>query len=303
MADTPTRCGYVAILGAPNAGKSTLVNALVGQKVSIVTPKVQTTRFRVLGITMRGASQIVCVDTPGIFAPRRRLDRAMVRAAWQGSADADLRVLVVDAEGFAGGKDEAPIAIAAELARGGTPAILALNKVDAVAKGALLTAATALNGTGIFTDTFMISALTGDGVEDLAAHLAARVPEGPWLYPADQTADMPLRLLAAELTREQLFLRLRQEVPYALTVETEDWSEREDGSARVEQVVYVQREGQKPIVIGEGGRQIKAVGAAARVEMENLLGRRVHLFLSVKVREDWADDPRRYRDLGLEFNS
>jgi GTP-binding protein Era len=243
------------------------------------------------------------VDTPGIFAPRRRLDRAMVRAAWQGSADADLRVLVVDAESFARGKDDMSVTIAAELARGGTAAILALNKIDAVDKTALLGAATALNATGIFTDTFMISALTGDGVDDLARHLAARVPDGPWLYPADQTADMPLRLLAAELTREQLFMKLRQEVPYAITVETEEWSEREDGAARIEQTVYVQREGQKPIVIGEGGRQIKAVGAAARAELERLLGRSVHLFLTVKVRENWADDPKRYRELGLEFDS
>ncbi|MFN0043110.1 MAG: GTPase Era [Alphaproteobacteria bacterium] len=299
----PTRCGYVAFLGAPNAGKSTLVNALVGEKVSIVTPKVQTTRFRVLGIAMRGSAQLICVDTPGIFAPRRRLDRAMVRAAWQGSADADLRVLLVDAVEFAKGRAGEAMAIAESLDRAGKSAILALNKTDAADKGALLVAAERLNAACPFVETFMISALTGDGVEDLARYLVERLPEGPWLYPADQTADIPVRLLAAEITREQLFMKLRQELPYALTVETEEWQEREDGSARVEQIIYVQRERQKPIVIGEGGHQIKSVGAAARAEIGRVLGRQIHLFLTVKVREDWADDPHRFRAMGLEFDA
>jgi GTP-binding protein Era len=294
----PTRCGYVAIVGAPNAGKSTLLNQLVGSKVSIVTPKVQTTRSRIVAIAMAGATQLVFVDTPGIFKPRRTLERAMVRAAWAGAEDADLVVLVVDAErGF----DRDSQAIVAALKEGGRPAILALNKVDRVRRDSLLGLAAEINAAGRFTDTFMISALTGDGVEDLKRHLAARLPEGPWLYPPDQLADISERLLAAEVTREKLFLRLHEELPYASTVETESWQEQDDGSVRIEQVIYVARDSQKPIVLGKGGRTIKAIGSAARGDLEQMLGRRVHLFLFVKVRPEWAEEPERYRAIGLEF--
>ena len=303
MAETQTRCGYVAIVGAPNAGKSTLVNALVGSKVSIVTPKVQTTRFRVLGIAVRDAAQIVYVDTPGIFAPKRRLDRAMVHAAWQGAGDADRVVLVVDAASWLKGKEDETLPILERLAASSRSAIVAVNKVDVVPKPKLLTIADRLSKVEAVEAIFMISALSGDGVRDLEAYLISGIPEGPWLYPEDQIADMPERLLAAEITREQLFLQLRQELPYALAVETEDWKEQKDGGARIEQTIYVQRESQKPIVLGEGGRRIKAVGAAARAELASLLGRPVHLFLTVKVRETWQDDPRLYRDLGLEYDA
>ncbi len=300
MAETaPSRCGFAALIGAPNAGKSTLLNRLVGAKVSIVTPKVQTTRTRVLGIAVRGAAQIIFIDTPGIFEPRRRLDRAMVAAAWSGAADADLVVLLVDAaKGVTGDVRR----IVDGLTKAGRTAILALNKIDLVRRDSLLALSAELNDSGVFTDTFMISATTGDGVDDLMEMIVRRLPEGPWLYPEDQLSDMPERLLAAEITREKLFLQLRQELPYALTVETEEWEDRPDGSVRIGQVVYVQRDSQKAIVLGKGGQRIKSVGAAARAELEAMLGCRVHLFLFVKVREKWGEDPERYRDWGLDFD-
>lgn len=300
-----TRCGFVALIGAPNAGKSTLLNALVGSKVSIVSPKVQTTRARVLGIGIHGASQVVYVDTPGIFAPKRRLERAMVRAAWAGAADADLRVLLIDAARAAsrrdGREDEDVSLILDGLRQAGGTALLALNKIDRIKRHALLALAERYGATGLFAEIFMISALTGDGVDDLREHLAARVPEGPWHYPEDQVADMPMRLLAAEITREKLFLQLHEELPYALTVETEDWQERKDGSVRIAQVIYVRRDSQKAIVLGRGGARIKEIGAESRKELQTLFDRRVHLFLFVKVRENWADDPARYREMGLDF--
>ena len=294
-------CGFVALVGATNAGKSTLINRLVGAKVAIVTPKVQTTRARVLGLTLEGDSQLIFIDTPGIFTPKRRLERAMVAAAWQGAHDADLVVLLVDAA--RGGIDRDTRSIVAKLATAGRPAILALNKVDAVKRPRLLALSAELNADGGFTDTFMISALDGDGVADLRAVLAAKVPAGPWLYPEDQISDMPERLLAAEITREKLFLRLHQELPYSATVETESWDERDDGSVRIAQIVYVQRDSQKAIVLGKGGSMIKAIGSAARHELEEILDRRVHLSLFVKVRENWIDDPERYRDWRLDFQA
>ncbi|HET8728402.1 MAG TPA: GTPase Era [Alphaproteobacteria bacterium] len=303
MSDTPKetpRCGYVALIGAPNAGKSTLLNALVGAKVAIVSPKVQTTRTRVLGITVEGASQLVFVDTPGIFAPKRRLERAMVAAAWEGADDADLVVLLVDASARL--KPET-LAIADRLKEYRRPALLALNKIDAVKPPVLLDLAERLNRAGSFAETMMISALTGDGVADLRRTLAARVPDGPWLFPEDQLSDMPERLLAAEITREKLFLRLQQELPYSLTVETESWEDLPDGSTRISQTVYVQPESQKPIVLGRGGQMIKSIGTSARRELEAILERRVHLSLYVKVRERWIDDPERYRDWGLDYNA
>jgi GTP-binding protein Era len=294
---TPARCGFVALIGAPNAGKSTLLNRLVGAKVSIVTPKVQTTRTRVLGIALRGAAQVIFIDTPGIFEPRRRLDRAMVAAAWSGAADADLVVLLVDAQkGYSGDARR----IVEGLMKAGRKAILALNKIDLVKRETLLALSAELNE---FTDTFMISATTGDGVDDLMETLVERLPEGPWLYPEDQLSDMPERLLAAEVTREKLFLQLRQELPYALTVETEEWEDKADGSVRIGQVVYVQRDSQKAIVLGKGGQRIKSVGAAARGELEQMLGCTVHLFLFVKVREKWGEDRERYRDWGLDYDA
>ena len=295
------RCGFVALIGAPNAGKSTLLNAMVGSKVSIVSPKVQTTRSRVLGIAIEGLRQLVFVDTPGIFAPRRRLDRAMVAAAWAGANDADLVVLLVDASRRELGEDTERII--AQLKEAGRSAILALNKVDAIERPKLLALAERLNATGVFTDVFMISALTGDGLDRLRSMLAQRVPEGPWLYPEDQISDIPMRLLAAEVTREKLFLQLQQELPYASTVETESWEEFKDGSVKISQVVYVQRDSQKAIVLGKAGARVKAIGAAARQELEAMLERRVHLMLFVKVRENWLDDPERYRDWGLDFNA
>ena len=295
-----TRAGFVAILGAPNVGKSTLMNRMVGSKVSIVSPKVQTTRTRVLGISIKDETQIVFVDTPGIFKPRRRLDRAMVAAAWSGEKDADMTLLLVDGER---GIDANTAAIVERLKSDNRKAILVLNKVDLAKKPELLKLVDTLSDAGIFTDTFMISAMTGDGVEDLAAFLCQALPEGPWLYPEDQISDMPLRLLAAEITREQLFLQLRQELPYAITVETEEWQEKPDGSVRVAQVIFVERAGQKGIILGKGGAQIKQLGAASRKELEGILDQKVHLFLFVKVREGWGDDPDRYRDWGLDYNA
>ena len=292
------RCGFVAIVGAPNAGKSTLTNQLVGAKVSIVTRKVQTTRARITAIAITDASQIVFVDTPGIFEPKRRLERAMVDAAWSGVGDADIVVLLVDAQK---GRTEDTDRIIEGLKASGRQAVLALNKVDLVKRPNLLALAAALNEEGVFTDTFMISALQGDGTADLLACLADAVPEGSWLYPEDQLSDISERLLAAEITREKMFLQLHEELPYSITVETERWQERKDGSVRIEQVIYVRRDTQKGIVLGKGGRQVKQIGADARQEMETVFDRRVHLFLFVKVRENWVDDPERYREMGLEF--
>jgi GTP-binding protein Era len=299
-AEAVPRCGFVALVGAPNAGKSTLLNRLIGAKVSIVTHKVQTTRSRVRGIAIVGASQIVFVDTPGIFRPKRRLERAMVAAAWSGAQDADEVVVLYDAARR--GVDPDTRLIIDGLKARGRSAVLALNKIDRVQRERLLELAAGFEAEGVFSRLFMISALNGDGVEDLRRHLAEGLPEGPWLYPEDQLSDLPERLLAAEVTREKLFLRLHQELPYALTVETEDWQDFEDGSARIEQVVTVARAGHKGICLGQGGRTIKAVREAAQAELEETLGRKVHLFLFVKVRENWLEDPARYRALGLEFN-
>ncbi|MFP6729287.1 MAG: GTPase Era [Alphaproteobacteria bacterium] len=294
-----TRCGFVALVGAPNAGKSTLLNWMVGGKISIVTPKVQTTRSRITGICMADENtQIIFLDTPGIFEPKRRLEKAMVTAAWSGAHDADFVVLLVDAKrGFDGDSRRIIEGLVSRKRR----AVLALNKIDGISREALLPLAAKLNETGVFSDSFMISALKGDGVDDLRDFLAARMPPGPWLYPEDQLSDIPLRLLAAETTREKLFLRLHQELPYALGVETESWEELKDGSLRIDQVIYVLRDSHKPIVLGKGGKQIKAVGQAARLDLEAFLGQRVHLFIHVKVAPKWTDDPARYRDMGLEF--
>ena len=294
------RAGFVAIVGAPNVGKSTLLNRLVGTKVSIVSPKVQTTRSRVLGICIEGDAQIIFIDTPGIFKPKRRLDRAMVAAAWGGAGAADSILLLVDASrGF----DPDTRDIIKRLYKSGQKAVLAINKVDLVAKPKLLDLTSELDATGVFLDIFMISAELGDGVADLMAHLTALLPAGPWLYPEDQISDMPGRLTAAEITREKLYLQLHQELPYAASVETEDWTENDDGSVRIEQVIYVERPTQKAIVLGKGGKRIKALGQAAREELEEIFERRVHLFVFVKVREKWGDDPERYRDLGLDFDA
>ena len=295
----PTKCGYVAILGAPNAGKSTLLNRLVGAKLSIVSPKVQTTRTRVLGIQVLDAAQIIYIDTPGIFRPKRRLDRAMVAAAWSGAADADVVLLLVDAED--GLTDEVK-AIVAGLKEAGRRAVLALNKIDATRHEKLLQLAGALDLEGIFDRIFMISGLSGDGVADIEKYLLDRLPMGPWLFPEDQLSDVPQRLLAAEVTREQLFLQLHDELPYETTVETESWEELKDGSVKISQVVYVQRPSQKAIVLGKGGRQIKRLGERSRLEFEKMLERKVHLFLFIKVREDWAEDRERFAAIGLEFD-
>lgn len=296
---TARRAGFVALLGAPNAGKSTLLNRLVGAKVSIVTPKAQTTRSRILGIRNHGATQAVFVDTPGIFEPRRRLERAMVRRAWRAAGDADITVLLVDAARRAGAREEA---IVASLKAGGRQAVLALNKIDLIARERLLARADRLYGTGCFSDVFMVSALTGDGVDDLLEHLAARLPEGPWLYPEDDLSDVPLRFLAAEITREKLFLRLHDEIPYDVATETADWQEFDNGGVRIDQTVYVRRTSQRAIVLGKGGARIKAVREAAQAELADALDRPVHLFLTVRVREGWPDDPERFRDLGLDYN-
>jgi GTP-binding protein Era len=292
-----TRCGFIAVIGAPNAGKSTLVNALVGAKVSIVSHKVQTTRMPLRGIAIAGASQLVFIDTPGIFAPRRRLDRAMVEAAWGGAGDADIVVLMIDA---AKGVDEDVERILAKLEGRRVPTILALNKVDRVKKERLLELAQACNARLAFADTFMISALTGDGVADLKEHLARSVAPGPWHYPADEISDAPLRVMAAEITREKIFERLHDELPYQATVETTAWLEK-GKAVRIEQTIYVERDSQKAIVLGHGGRTIKQLSMQARLELTGILERPVHLFLFVKVRENWGDDPERYRDMGLAF--
>jgi GTPase len=291
-------CGFAALIGAPNAGKSTLLNALVGAKISIVTPKVQTTRALIRGIAIEGAAQLIFVDTPGIFVPRRRLDRAMVGSAWGSTQDADVVALLIDSHK---GVEEDEEAILRKLADIRAPKVLVLNKVDVVQKPKLLALAQSLNERAAFAATFMVSARSCDGVADLKRFFAANMPEGPWLYPEDQISDAPLRQLAAEITREKLFLRLHQELPYHSTVETEVWKELRDGVVRIEQTVYVERESQRKIVLGKGGQTIKAIGAAARTEIAASIEHPVHLFLFVKVREGWGDDPERYREMGLEF--
>lgn len=293
-----TRAGFVALIGAPNAGKSTLLNQLVGTKVSIVTHKVQTTRAIIRGIAMRDKSQLVFVDTPGIFKPKRRLDRAMVDTAWGGARDADLTALLIDARK---GIDEEVEAIMARLADIKTPKVLILNKIDVAKRDKLLELAKAANDLIPFDETFMVSALNGDGVESILDYFAKSVPEGPWLYPEDQPSDLPMRILAAEITREKLFERLHQELPYISTVETESWQERKDGSVRIEQTIYVERDSQKSIVLGRRGQTVKAISQASRQELSDIIEAPVHLFLFVKVRENWADDPERYREMGLEF--
>ena len=292
-----SRCGFVAVAGAPNAGKSTLVNRLAGAKLSIVTPKAQTTRFRVLGIMLRGVAQVLLVDTPGIFTPRRRLDRAMVAAAWTGVRDADLTLLLVDARD---GASDAVRRIASTLAEQHRRSWLVLNKVDLMSAPKLLPLTASLTALASFEKTFMVSATTGDGVDQLADALAAGVPEGPHLYPDDDLTDLPDRLLAAEIVREQIFLQTHEEVPYGTTVETEDWQERKDGSVRIEATVYVARPGHKAILIGEGGSRIKTIGARAREELAGLLERKVHLFLNVKQRAGWDEETARLRAIGLE---
>jgi GTP-binding protein Era len=292
------KCGLVAVVGAPNAGKSTLVNALVGQKVAIVSPKAQTTRTRLMGVALAGEAQLILVDTPGIFEPRRRLDRAMVQAAWGGAADADLIALIVDARAGLGAK---VMTIVEALKERPEPKILVLNKVDISAKDKLLVHAQRLTEALAFEDVFMVSAATGDGVADLKAALAARMPEGPWHFPEDQVSDVTDRMLAAEVTREQLYLQLHAELPYASAVETEQYKERDDGSVEIHQQILVARPTQRAIVLGKGGAQIKAIGAKARAELAELLGRKVHLYLHVKVKEGWDEDRSVYRDLGLDW--
>ena len=299
--DFPTRAGFVALIGEPNAGKSTLLNRMVGAKVSIVTHKVQTTRTRIRGVAMEGASQIVFVDTPGLFRPRRRLDRAMVAAAWGGAADADVVVLLIEAHrGLTEGVQAILDTLAGKVSPNRTVA-LAINKIDRVKAEALLDLSQRLNAAYPFAATFMISAERGHGVEDLRRWLAEQLPAGPWLYPEDQIADLPLRMIAAEMTREKLTLRLHQELPYELTVETEAWEERPDGSVRIDQIVYVARDGHKGIVLGHRGETIKAVGQSARAEIAAFLERPVHLFLTVKVRPGWLEEAERYSEMGLDF--
>ncbi|UWR84040.1 GTPase Era [Phaeobacter inhibens] len=295
-----TRAGFVALIGEPNAGKSTLLNRMVGAKVSIVTHKVQTTRARIRGVAMEGESQIVFVDTPGLFQPRRRLDRAMVAAAWGGAADADVVVLMVEAHrGITEGVER--ILEGLENIGEGRKIALAINKIDRVQSEVLLGLTKDLNERYVFADTFMISAEKGHGVDHLRGWLAEQLPEGPWLYPEDQIADLPMRMIAAEMTREKLTLRLHQELPYQLTVETENWEERKDGSAKIDQLIYVMRDGHKGIVLGKRGETIKAVSQAARAELEEFLDRKVHLFLQVKVRPNWLEESERYSEMGLDF--
>lgn len=311
---TDSRAGFAAIIGAPNAGKSTLVNALVGEKVSIVTRKVQTTRFPVRGIAMEGDDQIVLVDTPGVFEPRRRLDRAMVKSAWTGADDADAIVHVIDAEARhlvsadrGGGAEKLSVkdddSVTEGLKAAGKTAILALNKIDELERDKLLPLVEALNASGVYSDIFMISSTQGYGVADLKKKLASMMPAGPHLYPADQAADIPQRLLAAEITREQIYDRLHQELPYSTAVETESWRRLHDGSVRIEQRIFVERDSQRPIVLGKGGKTVKTIGAAARQEMEQAFGCRVHLFLQVQVQPGWDENRARYLAMGLEYDS
>ena len=296
--DSDKRCGFIALIGAPNVGKSTLVNALVGTKVAIVSHKVQTTRALLRGIATAGEAQLILIDTPGIFHPKRRLDRAMVSQAWSGAQDADLVCALVDPKR---GMDEETTALIDRLSDVRQPKLLVINKIDLVEKPALLAFARCANERVPFEAVFMVSAVTGDGVADLKRWLAVNVPAGPWHYPEDQITDAPLRQLAAEITREKLYLRLHQELPYQSTVETDQWTEPKDGSVRIEQTIYVERESQRKIVLGKGGQTIKAIGAEARREIADVLEQPVHLFLFVKVRQGWGDDPERYREMGLEF--
>ena len=296
--DSDKRCGFIVLIGAPNVGKSTLVNALVGTKVAIVSHKVQTTRALLRGIATAGEAQLIFIDTPGIFHPKRRLDRAMVRQAWSGAQDADLVCALVDPKR---GMDEETTALIDRLSDVRQPKLLVINKIDLVEKPALLAFARSVNERVPFEAVFMVSAVTGDGVADLKRWLAINVPAGPWHYPEDQITDAPLRQLAAEITREKLYLRLHQELPYQSTVETDQWTEPKDGSVRIEQTIYVERESQRKIVLGKGGQTIKAIGAEARREIADVLEQPVHLFLFVKVRQGWGDDPERYREMGLEF--
>ena len=293
-----TRCGFVALIGAPNVGKSTLVNALVGSKVTIVSRKVQTTRALIRGIVIDDSAQIILVDTPGIFSPKRRLDRAMVTTAWSGAHDADLVCVLLDAKA---GLDEEADAILTKVESVGHQKMLVLNKIDLVPREKLLALAKAANDRLVFAETFMVSALSGDGVTDLRHALARMVPSGPFLYPEDQMSDAPMRQLAAEITREKIYQKLHQELPYQSTVETDSWTERKDGSVKIEQTIFVERESQRKIVLGKGGATIKSIGAASREEIADILEVPVHLFLFVKVRENWGDDPDRYRQMGLEF--
>jgi GTP-binding protein Era len=297
-AGAPTRCGFVALIGAPNSGKSTLTNSLVGTKVSIVTHKAQTTRGPVRGIVLAGDAQVILVDTPGIFQPRRRLDRAMAQAAWERAGDADLVALVVDA---ARGLDDKLEPIVKQLPELNRPVVTVLNKVDLVKKPALLSLTSELLAQRTFDEIFMVSALTGDGVDDLRAYLASAVPNGPWLFPDDQLTDASLRQTAAEITREKLFLRLHEELPYALTVETTEWKVLKDQSIRIEQTIFVERESQRRIVLGSKGKMIKEIGQASREEISEIAGVPVHLFLFVKVRERWGEDPERFREMGLDY--
>lgn len=298
MSEVPDRCGFIALIGAPNAGKSTLINALVGAKVAIVTHKVQTTRSRIIGIAIEGRSQLVFVDTPGIFEPRRRLDRAMVSAAWKGAKDADVTALLIDAaKGYVSDAER----IVEGLKKSGNKAILLLNKIDLVKRERLLALTAELDATGVFSETFMISALKGHGLADFKSFLAEHLPEGPWLYPEDQLSDVAERLLAAEITREQVYLRLHQELPYHISVEPESWQVGDDGSIRIEQIIHVQRSSQKGIVIGKKGAALKGIGTAARKEMEKVFDARVHLFLFVKVSEKWAEQAEHYAKIGLDF--
>jgi GTP-binding protein Era len=313
MSETATRAGFAAVIGAPNAGKSTLVNRLVGSKVSIVTQKVQTTRFPIKGVAIEGDSQIVLIDTPGIFKPRRRLDRAMVRSAWSGAQDADAVVHLVDAHGEIGAQDNKGTAgdrrsaddtasIVSALPKSGRKAILVLNKIDLVRRDQLLALSQRLFESGAYDEVFMISAANGSGVDDLKARLAAMMPEGPWLYPADQTADLPARLLAAEITREKIYLRVHDELPYAAAVETTAFTEAKDGAVRIEQTIYVERESQRPIVLGKGGQTLKWIGENARKDLIEILDRPVHLFLLVKVKENWSEAREFYSGVGLDFD-
>ncbi len=301
MTDTATRAGFVALIGEPNAGKSTLLNRMVGAKVSIVTHKVQTTRTRIRGVAMEGAAQIVFVDTPGIFRTKRRLDRAMVKAAWGGASDADVIVLLIEAHrGLTEGVEQILERMRDELPKG-RPVALAINKIDRVKAEVLLALAEKLNEAFGFAKTFMISAEKGYGVQDLRAWLAEQIPAGPWFYPEDQIADLPMRMIAAEITREKLTLRLHEELPYQLTVETEQWQDKKDGSTRIDQVIYVGRDGHKGIVLGNKGETIKAIGQSARAEISEFLDRTVHLFLQVKVRPNWENEPERYSEMGLDY--
>ncbi len=300
MTQPETKCGFVAVLGAPNAGKSTLVNLLVGAKISIVSPKVQTTRSRVRGIVMAGTSQIILVDVPGIFKPKRRLDRAMVATAWTESNDADVRLLLIDAQK---GIDDNTTMIIDNLQKNNQKTVLVLNKIDLLEKEKLLPLIQQLKDIPIFTQTFLISAKTGENVKELLDYLAAHMPVGPYMFPEDNLSDLPNRLFAAEVTREKLYMHLQQELPYSLTVETTNWTQTTKGDIKIDQTIYVEREGQKAIIIGKNGSMLKKIGAAARYELTQLLGQKVHLFLFVKVRENWVNDPARYQEWGLDFNA